>query len=502
MNGIARIIGLSVVALVWSSCSILPLYSSVNEPAPPAATGANPAAPPQRHFWENANAQSGADLASEDVPWDMDLPCRNGQGTLDGTGKPEYPARNACPRDDANFVAIAISGGGSRASVFSTQVLFELERYGLLQQVDVISSVSGGSYTSALYALSCDPGRPCPETVEGPQRTLWQEDVVFPLLERNFIARWIWNWFWPDNMVRYWLTYYDRTDVMAEVLSDNLFDNSFLGNEGFRMQDLNPQRPNLVINATDNTFFNVDSNVRRHRQGRLNFTFTRQSFAPLKSDLDSYPVAYAVAASSAFPGAFQYVTLRDYSPGNSERRYVHLFDGGTSENLGLWSIDRMLERLPAPALDHALVILIDAYVPSVGKDATEAEPRGGVDYFVDTNFLDAYDSLMTKLRDEKIRNTKGRLRNAQRDFVHLTFDALADSEPELFRVVSHVPTDLAIDPNDALCLRRAAQLLVRANIDAIRANHPGLQVRQVSPQSTIECDTTLKPEPTPEPPGR
>ncbi|MDB5322985.1 MAG: uncharacterized protein JWN40_4616, partial [Phycisphaerales bacterium] len=57
---------------------------------------------------------------------------------------------------DGWFVGLAISGGGSRSANFSAAVMFELQRLGLLEKVDAISSVSGGSMTAAYYCLSAD----------------------------------------------------------------------------------------------------------------------------------------------------------------------------------------------------------------------------------------------------------------------------------------------------------------------------------------------------------
>ena len=346
---------------------------------------------------------SGAMVASENVPWRLDLNCRN---TLPIAAGPLQPRGN-CPQNDGNFVAIAISGGGSRSAVFSAQVLFELQRYGILQHVDVISSVSGGSFTAALYALSCDnPPATCPPTVEGPDRTVWREDVVFPLLERNFILRWFGNWFYPENIARFWFTAYDRSDIMAETLSDNLFDNSFAGGEGFRFQDLNPQRPNLVINATDNSSTVAGTCFYAgNTPGGRNFTFTREAFRCLKSNLDDYPIAYAVAASAAFPGVFNYVTLGVYprpAKDTKETHYVHLFDGGPSDNLGLISIQRIMGQLGIKRDDGIpkWVILIDAYQPS-SKDAYDPDPRGFVDYFGDTNALDSVGNLLRSSAGKK-----------------------------------------------------------------------------------------------------
>ncbi|WP_176316829.1 patatin-like phospholipase family protein [Burkholderia vietnamiensis] len=51
------------------------------------------------------------------------------------------------------FLGVAISGGGSRAANFGMYVLKELERLGVLNRIDAISSVSGGSIVAAHFGL-------------------------------------------------------------------------------------------------------------------------------------------------------------------------------------------------------------------------------------------------------------------------------------------------------------------------------------------------------------
>ena len=63
------------------------------------------------------------------------------------------------------FIILTFSGGGTRAAALSYGVLEKLrktwalmdgERRNLLHEVDIISSVSGGSFTSAYYGLNGD----------------------------------------------------------------------------------------------------------------------------------------------------------------------------------------------------------------------------------------------------------------------------------------------------------------------------------------------------------
>jgi NTE family protein len=76
-----------------------------------------------------------------------------------------YGKEDARRRQGDVLLALAFSGGGTRAAALSYGVLEELrdtdvvvggERKRLLDEVDVISSVSGGSFTSTYYGLYGD----------------------------------------------------------------------------------------------------------------------------------------------------------------------------------------------------------------------------------------------------------------------------------------------------------------------------------------------------------
>ncbi|HEY7128819.1 MAG TPA: hypothetical protein VH332_04065, partial [Nitrospira sp.] len=61
-------------------------------------------------------------------------------------------------RKDGRFLALAISGGGSRAANFGAAVMLELQQRKLLEQVDVISGVSGGTLPAVYYGLGDKAG--------------------------------------------------------------------------------------------------------------------------------------------------------------------------------------------------------------------------------------------------------------------------------------------------------------------------------------------------------
>lgn len=491
-----RLLTAAVLLLGLTGCGTIPAYSYGNHELGRQELGLlSPIKTVTQAFVPPPEVVSGSYLASFQVPWRLDPACRNGWATA-----PEGPVE-LCQRigrfNDPNFIAIAISGGGTRAAVFSAEVLFELERYGILQQTDVVSCVSGGCITAAYYALSCDRHQAnCPATVTGPRRFEWNPDEVHALLARNYVARWFGNWFWPHNIALFWFTHYDRTDIMAETLSHNLFDSTFLNSDRFRFRDLNPQRPCLIINAT-----NATASVEED----LHFAFTREYFtASLGSDLDRYPVANAVMASAAFPGVFNYVTLRDFH----RQRYMHLLDGGTSDNLGLTAITRILTAFERGDAQRSAVFVIDAYRDPDNSRSAQAEPRTGIDYLVDTNALIAYDTLLTSVRHSKLEELRKLFPPERRQMpVHFTLPDLhrIPGQEELAAIVNGVATTLSIDEMEAVCLRQAARVLVAERIPQLM-NDPviGPILRATSPAPSTplpECRRVVPPpiEPLPAP---
>ena len=134
--------------------------------------------------------------------------------------------------------------------------------------------------------------------------------------------------------------------------------------------------------------------------------FSDETFHALGSRLDNYPISHAVMASGAFPGAFQNVTLEDFSrqrPGAPRRRprYEHLFDGGPSDNLGVMTLLEMLRTLYEDVQRRpkaCFLIIVDAYVDNPEKDVRRRDSRSGIDFIVDTNVVDASDSLLSARR--------------------------------------------------------------------------------------------------------
>jgi len=287
----------------------------------------------------------------------------------------EAIARPELPNDI--FIGIAMSGGGSRAANFSAAVLLELERLGILQHTTVISSVSGSSLTAAYYGLY------------GKDPSSWNEPLLRKHLGNNFELDWIGRWFLPWNVARYWTGNFSRSDIMEQVLDSELY-----GAQQFK--DMPPGVPKILMNATSYT------------SGRR-FVFSDEGFAEnLNSRLDTYPIANAVMASSAFPGVFHDVTLKDYriTQRDNTQQYEHLLDGGPSDNLGTTILTDIIRRLNKSdnKLAGCFMFVVDAFnYQETPEHTQEADTRKFFDFLFDTNVATASDALLTSRRIDLLR---------------------------------------------------------------------------------------------------
>ena len=287
------------------------------------------------------------------------------------------------------FVGIAISGGGSRAATFATGVLHELDKMGFLSQVTTISSVSGGGLPAAYFALNGEQIK---------TENDWEH--FHALMRTSFRSKWLWRYLRPDNLLLNLATDYDRSNTMAEVFDDVLFQNKTFGDLGKKGQ----RRPTLLINATELGL----SDARQ-------FTFTGENFiAAMDSDLHKYPISSAVMASAAFPGIFNAVTLRNFVI-NPLRKdpllpsYIHLIDGGPSDNLGvetLFAAARAQRGTEVQSNFACFLFVIDAYPPNASPAIRfRRDHRDGLmDYLVDSNFMDAFDALLARRREAALRD--------------------------------------------------------------------------------------------------
>jgi NTE family protein len=187
-----------------------------------------------------------------------------------------------------NSIVLSFSGGGLRAAAFAHGVLTALERVktadgDLLDDIALISSVSGGSLTAAHYGLY---GR------EGLAR--FRSEVLLPGFESGMRM----SLYSPANLMRMLGGGLNARENFGDALDRNVFHGATFA-DIFRRPG-----PDIRIQATD-------------LYHRVPFPFVAPLFSILCSDLSRYSVADAVAASMAVPVLFAPVVVRTY-PGSCE----------------------------------------------------------------------------------------------------------------------------------------------------------------------------------------
>jgi NTE family protein len=291
---------------------------------------------------------------------------------------------------DALFVCLMFSGGGTRAAALSYGILEALRNTvinvdgrekRLLDEVDCISSVSGGSFTAAYYGLF---------------RERLFKDFRGRFLERDIQGALAVRLFNPVNWVRLASPDFSRIDMAAELYDSDIFNAATFE----QLQDQG--RPFVILNAT-----NLGADRR--------FDFTQPYFEALGSRLVSYKVSRAVAASSAFPYLLTPITLKNYPVAegyappwwyegalapqdwiterynaaknlsvylDKQNRFIHLMDGGLSDNIGARAIldafDRgfIRTRINQGAIQKLVLIVVNARTQSEDQLSRKEKPPG------------------------------------------------------------------------------------------------------------------------------
>jgi NTE family protein len=401
-------------------------------------------------------------------------------------------------RSGDTFLALTFSGGGTRAAAFAYGVLEGLKKtevvrrdgktIRLIDEVDAIAGVSGGSFTAAYYGLFGD------KIFEDFEQKFLKKNIQGDLAKQVL--------FNPYNWGRLFSAYFDRSDLLAEYYDKHVFEGATFG-------DLMKRKRTMVfINATDMVH-------------GARMAFTQDSFDIICSDLSSFSVARACAASSAVPILLSPITLRNYAGScqyrlpeilrkalearelpnrefdlanniipfldGQKKPYIHLVDGGVSDNLGLRVILEKVTMLGdawkslqaggLTGVHKVIIIIVNAETEIDTKwDRQEAIPPFGA-------MLDSYSSIaisrynietvallkevLPRWTDEvrrgrcpegKIDTTPGSCGDIQFYLVEVKFDALKDlSERSYFK---RLATSFSLESTDVDKLREAAQRIL------------------------------------------
>ncbi|MFO1421079.1 MAG: patatin-like phospholipase family protein [Candidatus Competibacteraceae bacterium] len=431
---------------------------------------------------------------------------------VDPTAGYRLQTREQYARNKEDIVLLAFSGGGTRAAAFSYGVLEALrdtevigrngQRERLLDTVDVVAGVSGGSFTALAYGLYGDR-----LFGEYEQRFL-KRDVQGELIGRAMNPI-----YWGPLSSPYW----GRSELAADLYDEILFN-------GATFADL--QRgsgPMIAVSATD-----LSSGAR--------FYFTQRMFDILCSDLSAVRLSRAAAASSGVPVVLSPVTidnyggtcgyqeppfltriessaevarpaaralqelmeLRSYEDGKT-RPYLHLVDGGVADNLAmrelLATLDEIealrLEGVPTP-LDHArklaVFVVNSLSTPPLDWDQKRSTP-GTVDVLLQATGvpIDHYShetvellrdtaarwKMLRAIRDSGVIPEKNkrdpvlaqveRVPNLEVYVIDVSFAEIKDATERAY--LNQQPTSFALPPEAVDRLRAAAGRIVLESPD-------------------------------------
>ena len=318
--------------------------------------------------------------------------------------KPDQTSCSHAMKPSDTLIGIAISGGGSRAALFGAASLEALAKlqvgppaHSLLEDISVISSVSGGSMATSYFA-SVKPRKDVPiltssgelsaeyQTFFAQYKETMNQDYEKPLLWHNLLRlRWA-NPAWTAKSLAEYLN--------SQFLHDMTFQH-------VRERELSGEIPRLLINTTlyndgrrfvmttlphEQTQYDLLKDVSRSvGAGSLSKASvdvmtvnwaSLQSVTPQALNIDLCPIhlGAAVAASMSFPPVVGPITFKV----EGEDQYWHAGDGGLSDNMGLESLAMVaLNALQQKAVRRVLIIAFDSSFPfAVGSDRLDHFPEG------------------------------------------------------------------------------------------------------------------------------
>ncbi|MBL8539795.1 MAG: patatin-like phospholipase family protein [Betaproteobacteria bacterium] len=415
-------------------------------------------------------------------------------------------------KEQQNLVILAFSGGGTRAAAFSYGVLEYLHstevigpkgnKTRLLDHVDLITGVSGGSFTALAYGLYGE-------------RLFDEYETRF--LKRNVQGEIIARTFSPSYWGNLWSRGWGRSELAADLYDEILFDDATYG-------DLRRKEgPFVLVSATD-----ISTGGR--------FGFSQLTFDIMCSNLDDVRLSRAAAASSAVPVVLSSLTFNNYGGtcgfvapdwtrlfldsekpprpaaralrsmrtmetygDGKERPFIHLVDGGVSDNVAMRGVLESLELMealhyigePTP-LDnvHRIIVFVvnSLSSPPTSWDKSE-KPPGMIELMLRSAGVPidhfSYESIEL-LKDigarwntmKLIRNSPAiansgdpRLTAAVRGpdieiyAIDVSFAALRESYPAEFAYLNEQPTSFVLPPEAVDRLRAAAGKIIADSPD-------------------------------------
>ena len=399
-----------------------------------------------------------------------------------------YRMKDVIKQQDSNLILLMFSGGGSRAAALGYGVLEQFKHTpvksgrqegNLLENIDLVYGVSGGSLLAAYFALQ--GADVIPKFENDFLKKNFQSEVINQILSFS-------------NLPRLTSPQFGRGDLLQEQLNLALYRNATFADLAHKRKG-----PFAVISATD---MNIGQKI----------TFTQEFFDSLCLNLNDLEIARAVAASSSVPLIFSPLTLNN-NGGNcnytipelaileaserdgglksknieevknilslyqnsKERPFIHLVDGGLTDNLGLSSLTDIYdvmgqEKIYRKALESGLKRIVVINVNAQNEVTSEIDQSADV-----PGVTDVVNTIINVPIDRNTQITLRRFRefaeqwnkNMRKipapDRVELYFVSLSLKDlPEslLRKEVLNISTSFYLPASDINKLKRAAQILL------------------------------------------
>lgn len=326
-------------------------------------------------------------------PSDLFLPVSMKTDILGDYLDQSEPIADANGESDDLALAVAISGGSFRAANFAAGVLVGLEQlnYNLLQEVDYISSVSGGGWAVAIYIRTLLDYIEKEEKGETTGRKYQLADYFASSIPEYVSYAWI---DYPKTLLRSGfkdeavagnlISLMCKAGLMSNDIAsvdyfEKIYDNEMLGYnhrkknngkaESLTFKDIFPHKtagrksnrkydrlPYWVMNATiveTGELLPITPNVLK--QYKVTGCIHRGKPYAVNETKDNLPVSVGLAGSAAFPFIISPLKLQCDYEGYNE---LHLIDGGMADNLGGYSAITLLMQDKRP---HKVLLLVDAF---------------------------------------------------------------------------------------------------------------------------------------------
>ncbi|MCB9845238.1 MAG: patatin-like phospholipase family protein [Phycisphaeraceae bacterium] len=400
---------------------------------------------------------------------------------------------------DVAFV-VAVSGGGHRSANFGAGVLAGLEQIRInvdgqpqsaLWQVDAFSTVSGGGFVAAAYLSSLDDflqtggalddfsfaaaidadsqSRPagCDPDLREHLRHNYERDLLRGALSPRVIGT------------------LDRGDYLESSFHAHILCGDHrerLGRPSLRLGDIfvpasegaMARLPWWIGNAT--AFSNgaqvpmtpdvlATYGVVGYKHDRK--AMQRDPSVPREQFIAGIPMSVILKASASFPGVVPPSTfVCDTDPAAP---YLHLVDGGLSDNLGVITAFQLLAQDPAP---RKVLLVIDVYAGGLSpySDQEKAPNAAAAGIRSLTIGLDSW-----RTRYEEIARSQGLDQGQSLTIIRVDFDDMRANDPELWRLIDEGGTRLTAEPEEQDRLINAGmQVLLsrRAQIEAALSSNP------------------------------